>query len=162
MLWLDLALGVLLLLSILVGVLRGFIREVFSLGSLLLAGWIAVTFSADFASYLARWIADEFLQQVAAGVGLFVVSAFTLGLVSTFLVYLLKKVGLAGMDRTLGGIFGLIRGVALAVIAVWIIGKTFYTDEPWWQESIARGPMAPAVQWLDQWVQSFSSQKNEA
>ena len=155
--WLDLILGGVLLLSVLIGVIRGFVREVFSLGTLLGAGWVAVTFGADFAPYMARWIQDAFLQQLAAGVVLFIGSAFALGMLSTLLVFLLQKIGLAGMDRTLGGLFGCLRGVLIAVVAVWVVGKTPYVEQPWWQESVARQYLAPVSAMLDRWIQdSFS------
>lgn len=157
MFWLDLVLAVVFLLSTLVGMLRGLIREVFSLGSLVLAGWIAVHFSADLAPELARWVADEALRQIVAGVGLFIASAFALGLVSALAFSLLKKMGLAGVDRTLGALFGLIRGGALAVVAVWVIEKTPYVKEPWWQGSVMRHYIEPARIWLDEIIQGALS-----
>ena len=100
--------------SMLVGLWRGLVYEVLSL-----AGWVA-------AFFLAQWLATDviawipFVQGAAPAVQyavgymvVFVASLF----VSAFLSWLIKKViesvGLRPVDRVLGGIFGLARGVVL-------------------------------------------------
>lgn len=135
-------LGVLLA-SMLVGFWRGLVYEVLSL-----AGWVA-------AFILAQWMAADavvflpFLQEAAAQVqyavafGLvFVVALFAAGLLSWLVKKLVETVGLRPVDRALGGIFGLARGVVLLLALTVVLQLLGMTTEGWWQN--ASGPV-----WLD-------------
>lgn len=135
-------LGVLLA-SMLVGFWRGLVYEVLSL-----AGWVA-------AFILAQWMAADavvflpFLQEAAAQVqyavafGLvFVVALFAAGLLSWLVKKLVETVGLRPVDRALGGIFGLARGVVLLLALTVVLQLLGMTSEGWWQN--ASGPV-----WLD-------------
>jgi membrane protein required for colicin V production len=133
----DIAVAVVVLLSMLIGVLRGFIRETLSLISWVLAFWIAFTFSPKASGYFAPYLATPALQVVAAFAALFLVALLIASFVSYLLYKLFKATGITGTDRALGAVFGVARGVALVALCMLFIGATALIKEPWWQQSLS-------------------------
>ena len=124
-----------LLLSLLLGVWRGLVLEVFSL-----SGWIA-------AFVLARWLAPVAAQHLPMsgasdvlryGVGfalVFVVTVILGGLVAALLKGLVTSAGLRPVDRALGATFGLLRGVLLLLLVTVLAAMTPFKSDPQWQQS---------------------------
>ena len=69
--------------------------------------------------------------------------------------WLVQKTGLTGVDRTIGGGFGLIRGVLIGVVMVWIVGLTPARQDPWWKESV----LIPPLEWLADGFRSILPEK---
>lgn len=135
-------LGVLLA-SMVVGFWRGLVYEVLSL-----AGWVA-------AFVVAQWLAPEVVgwlpfvkgapasvQYAVAFAVVFVGTVFAAGMVSWLIKKLVETVGLRPLDRTLGGVFGLARGVVLLLALTVVLQLTGVSRDAWW--STAQGPV-----WLD-------------
>jgi len=135
-------LGVLLT-SMVVGLWRGLVYEVLSL-----AGWVAAFFVAQWwASDAIAWMpfiksAPASVQYAVAFALVFIVTVFTAGLVSWLIKKLVESIGLRPIDRALGGLFGLARGVVLLLVLTVLLQLTQMTQETWW--STAEGPI-----WLD-------------
>lgn len=146
--WADYCILVVLLLSTLVGILRGFTRESFGLLTWALAIWLAWQFAHPLAGYLARWMSVPSVRLAAAAGGLFL-GGLVLGSIVTHLFTLfIKHSPLVAPDRTLGAGFGLVRGIALVVIAVMLMGLTPVRQDPWWHQSRLIGPFEVAAGWL--------------
>src|SRR5688500_10774065 len=116
MTWLDYVVLAIVSVSIAWGLWHGLVREVISL-----AGWIIAFLAANLLAGPLGERLPEALGGAEARVLVAFVLVFVLALVSTTLVgvllsRLLKAAGLGGLDRTLGGVFGLARG-ALVVLA---------------------------------------------
>jgi membrane protein required for colicin V production len=111
---------------VLAGVLKGLIREVFSLAGVLLGIILALVFSPQLSVFLERWIPFE---NAAYGAALFLIFTLTL-LASTLLAHLLTKVievaSLGFLNRLLGGLFGILRGGLIGLILV--LGLTLILD----------------------------------
>lgn len=113
----DIVIIVALLLSVLIGVMRGFVREVFSLITWIASFWLAYQFSGQFAHLFEPYVKDDMLRVWAAFLGVFIVSLLALSLVSLIIRSLLSVVGVGGIDRSLGAVFGAVRGgVIIAVL----------------------------------------------
>ena len=125
-----------LLLSLIVGVWRGLVRELMSL-----AGWVL-------AFGLAQWLAEDvshglpFWREAAVQVryALSFVLVFVLGLCASAVVsWLLGKVvataGLQPVDRSLGGVFGLARGLLVLLVLAVAVHLAGMRSEPWWRQS---------------------------
>ncbi|MEK7346604.1 MAG: CvpA family protein [Pseudomonadota bacterium] len=135
-------LGVLLA-SMVVGLWRGLVYEVLSL-----AGWVAAFVVAQWlAPDVAGWLpliqgAPASVQYAVAFVAVFVATVFAAGLVSWLIKKLVETVGLRPVDRTLGGIFGLARGVVLLLALTVVLQLTGLSRDAWW--TTAQGPV-----WLE-------------
>lgn len=131
----DLFLLLLLLASVLLGVWRGLVHELFSI-----AGWIAAFLLAQ---SLAGWAGvrlplDDFsepLRYAAGFVTVFVVAAFGAGLLSWLISRLVGSIGLNPVDRVLGAGFGLLRGLVMLLALALVVNMTPIKQQEAWQAS---------------------------
>ena len=133
--WVDGAILVLVGLSILVGVWRGFLREVVSILVWVAAAWVAIRYSGVAAEALATWVEVPSVRSIIAFVALFVVVLLVGGLITWLLGKLVESTGLSGTDRMLGMVFGALRGVVLVTLVVMVAGFTPFPGDPWWRQS---------------------------
>lgn len=133
--WVDLSLLALLLVSVIVGLWRGLLFEVMSL-----AGWVAAyvaaqVFGAQLAPQLPFGAPGSAVQVAAAFVIVFVLALIVWSLLSSLLRRLIQASPLSGLDRMLGGAFGLLRGVLIALVIVTVVQLTPFGKSPDWQAS---------------------------
>lgn len=148
MIWVDYILVAIVLVSALLSLWRGFVREALSLVSWVAALWIALLFFHDLADWLARWIDTPSVRD-AVGFGvLFVVTVMIGGLVSYLAGQLVAKTGLTSTDRALGVIFGIARGIVIVAVLVLLAGLTTIPDDPWWRESLLLAHFQDMALWL--------------
>ncbi len=155
---LDAVILVLLLVSMGVGWLRGALRELFSLVSWVVAGWLAYTFRMAAGGLLQSWIPDPTLQQVVGGVVLFVIAVLGLSLVGTLTALLVEKAGMRSADRSLGLVFGLVRGLVLAAGTVLLLRAAGFDQQPWWQNSLLVGPLDGPADAIEQFIRILVEQ----
>lgn len=130
-------------LSFLLGVWRGLVHEVLSL-----AGWVAAFYLAQmYAPQTGAWLPMEGSSQMLRYAAGFVVT-FIAVLVATVLIsWVVKKmvsaVGLGPLDRLLGSLFGLLRGVVVLLAATVLVGMTPMRESEAWQQ-------AQGAKWLQQ------------
>ncbi|WP_028989183.1 CvpA family protein [Thermithiobacillus tepidarius DSM 3134] len=136
MVWFDCLIFAILLVSTIVGLLRGLVREVFSLFLWLLGFVVAIHYSPPAAQLLKPFIDTPSLRIVAAFLALFLVTVIIGNLFALLLQQILHKAGLSTVDRALGGGFGLLRAVLLAGLLVLIAQATPMAKDPWWHKSM--------------------------
>ncbi|HDR1569466.1 TPA: CvpA family protein, partial [Pasteurella multocida] len=143
--------------SIIISLLRGFIREVMSVASWVVAFFVANHFYPYLANYLTQ-IESLYLRNGTAIAILFVATLIVGGIVNHILGELVDKTGLTGTDRVLGACFGLIRGV-LIVAALLFFMDTFtnFSQTVWWKESKLIPHFGFIVEWFFQQLQATSS-----
>ncbi|MDN8617800.1 CvpA family protein [Variovorax ginsengisoli] len=143
--WIAVAL---LLVSMLLGLVRGLVFEVISL-----AGWVVAFVAAQWlAEDVGRWLpfGDPAASwRYAAGfVLVFVGVAFSVGLLAALTRKLVAAIGLRPVDRILGGVFGVARGaVAMLAVAV-VVHLLALSDSAWWHESRSAIVLDAALQGL--------------
>jgi len=138
----------LVLLSALIGLLRGFVKEFLSLANWVLAIWVAARFGGAAAALLADWIADPVIRLWAARLLLLVGVLVVGGIIGALLGHLVSNSILTGTNRTLGMLFGLARGVLVAALAVLVLQMAGFAEEAWWSESQLVPWFEPVGQWL--------------
>lgn len=127
-------LGVLLV-SALMGAVRGLIREALSLVTWVVALWCAARFGGHAARLFSTALDDPLWQLWAGRLALFVGVLFAGSVVVWLVGYFVRRSVITGMDRVLGMLFGAVRGVLLAGILVLALDLGGFAAEPWWQES---------------------------
>jgi len=131
----DVILIIVIFLSALFSLIRGFVKEAISLASWIIAIWLAATFTPKLAAELPSGIESEAVRQ-AVGFGiLFILSLMVGALVNTLVSHLVKKTGLSGADRIFGVFFGILRGILIIVVFVVVAGMTPLPETDWWQAS---------------------------
>ncbi len=134
MLTIDYILLAAFLVSIVVGVFRGFFREALSLVTWVAALWIAMRFSSILEPVLAS-ISSEALRIWSARLIIFILVLIAGGLLGALIGILVTKTGLTGTDRLLGMVFGAARGVLIVGIVVMMFRLLELDREDWWSES---------------------------
>ena len=133
--WADYFIIGLIVLSMLVSLWRGFIKEALSLATWIVAFLVALNFSDVLAQRLTPWVELPSARAVAAFAGLFLIVLILGALVNFLIGQLVSKTGLAGTDRILGTVFGVARGVIIVAVVVMLAGVTPLPRDPWWQAS---------------------------
>jgi len=120
--------------SALIGLARGFVREVLSLAIWGVTVILAVGFAGDIAASLPKRLEGDSLRYVAAFTLVFV-GALVIGALAQWIVSrLVQTTGLSGTDRLLGLLFGGLRGAVVCIVAV-IALRPFANEQPWWRAS---------------------------
>lgn len=132
--WIALAV---LLGSLLVGAWRGFVVEVISVASWVVAFVLAQWFAPDVATKLPMSGAGEQARYAAGFVLVFVATLFVGALIGFVVSKLLSVVGLGAINRLLGALFGVLRGVVLILAATVVVGMTPFKTSSAWQASVA-------------------------
>ena len=133
----DWIIAVVIVVSTLISLKRGFVKEALSLVVLVAAMIISRMFGAQVATLLVDHITVPSLRLAAAYAGLFAATMVVGGLMNYLIVQVIRAAGLGGMDRLLGMIFGFARGALIIVIAVGFASKLPVSEDAWWQQSIA-------------------------
>jgi membrane protein required for colicin V production len=142
--WADVALAGVLLVSMVVGAVRGFVFEVLSLGAWLIA-YLAAPFLAPLVqSWLPPAAHEGGWQSLAGVVGAFVLVLVLVSIAARLVRALLHATPLQAVDRLLGSAFGLLRGALLCLLAGVLIGFLPVRQHPAWTDSHAR-PMIAAT-----------------
>jgi membrane protein required for colicin V production len=130
----DWIIGAVVLVSVLVGLLRGVTREIVSL-----AGWVlGLVLAFFFAEQVGATLPIE-PPEIGTMIGGLLILAGVLvlaALLGAVLRALLAAVRLSTLDRLLGGLFGLARALLVLSVAVLLAGGTPVPKAGWWKESL--------------------------
>jgi len=150
----DWVIIVVLGLSILLSLWRGFVREAVSLAGWIVAFVIANMFVGELATFLQQWIANATGRYVAAYALLFVGMLMVAGIVGKLSAQVVKVTGLTLLDRLLGTVFGFARGVIIVLVVIYVLRQLAPPQNLLWLD---QSHLMPHVDMLGQWVQaSFS------
>lgn len=123
----DVGVGILVLISAVLATARGLTREVLSLltwaGSAVIAIWMW-----QYHPEIARgYIQEEIVADVATVAVTFIVALIVLHLITMRIADMVVDSKIGPLDRTLGFIFGAVRGILIAVVLVifgqWLLGE---------------------------------------
>jgi membrane protein required for colicin V production len=125
-----------IVLSSVIGVMRGFLREAVALGAWLVALFLAWHFSDLIEPHLGGLMSDSSVRPWAARV-ILVALVLLLGAgIGAGLAHFVRLSMFSGMDRLLGLLFGLLRGFVLLGVFV-ILGQLLRLQgEHWWRNSL--------------------------
>lgn len=141
--------------SILVGLIRGFVKEAFSLAVWAAAFLVAFQYSGALALQLESHIELPSARTALAFSGLFLGMLLIGGLLTFLVGELVAKTGLSGTDRLLGGVFGSIRGLVLVIALMLVAGLTPVPQDPWWQNSRSIQSLLPLAEWSAQFLPDY-------
>ena len=144
----DIVIAAIVIASMAIGYMRGFVKEAMSIASLLIAVWAALNFGESAGGMSADWLHDPDLQTWFGRVIVFVVVIALGSLVAWGLSRLVSKSLLGVTDKAFGLVFGFCRGVVLVAICVMAGQFANLHFEDWWQDSI----LMPLVEEVADWI----------
>ena len=146
----DVAVLVAVSFSGMIGFVRGLVREVFGLTAWLGAG-LAATLLFPHAQTLARQVIanTEIADPVAFGL-VFLAVLVVLSIVARALGGAVRASALGGLDRTLGLLYGLARGLAVIVLAYVVAGALEPMDH--WPDAALEARTLPSIYLAAAWA----------
>ncbi len=130
----DLGILAIVLLSAVIGLWRGLIREVLGLAIWLGAFVVALIYARDVAGRLFGGMENESVSLALGFAVVFVVIVILGAMVQWLMARLIQGSGLSGTDRFLGFLFGTLRGGLVCVVAL-VALRPFLQEYGWWHES---------------------------
>lgn len=160
----DFVVIAILLLSALLGVIRGLVKEVLSLIIFAASMWLAYRYSTDLNNFWDFQVpGGEVSRTVIAFIAIFIIVLLLGKLVASLLTRLISSVGLTGLDRFLGSIFGLIRGVLILIVLSTIAALTSLPSHSEWKDALTRPGIELSVSLVRSWLPpDWASKVSEA
>ncbi len=128
----DWGIIVVLALSTLMSLRRGFVKEALSLGTWVAAFIVARQFHEAMDALLLEQIADTLVRSVAAFAALFVGTLLVGAALGFLLGALINATGLSSTDRVLGMVFGFARGALIVTVVIGLLGLTPLANDDWY------------------------------
>lgn len=124
---LDIAIVIILGVSIAYGLIKGLVKEVFSLAGVLIGLFLAFLLAPQVGAVLERWIHVESAAYAVAMIVVFVLALIGVAIVSHLVTKFLEFAHLGWANRLLGGGFGVIRGGVIGLVLVLVLA--LFVDE---------------------------------
>ena len=151
--WVDTAVLAVVAISAIVAFTRGFVREVLGI-----AAWVGAFFFASATVGYVRdtvrgWIGNPDIADPAAYAGMFLVGLVVLSIVVGMVGSAVRTSFLGGVDRTLGVVFGIVRGAVLVAALYVASGWVVTTDR--WPPAVEESRSVPYAYALASWITQF-------
>jgi membrane protein required for colicin V production len=144
----DIVIASVIAISVIVGFVRGFVKEAMSIASLLVAVWAAFNFGTQVGAVSESWLSSPEFQAWFGRILIFVVVLTIGGLLSWAIAKLVRLSVLSGTDRALGMIFGFCRGAVLMAVCVMAGQFANFNNDDWWNRSI----LIPYGEFVADWL----------
>jgi membrane protein required for colicin V production len=125
-----------LICSIVISMLRGLVKEILSLVSWIAAFLVANAYGEALAGMLPDLVAGRLMRLIVAFIVLFIGVRLLMALLSMAVEAAIKAGGLSLVDRGLGGLFGLARGLLIVLTTVLLCGMTDIPKQPFWKNAL--------------------------
>lgn len=146
--WFDYGFIAVILISTGYGFFRGFTREIFSLATWFLGFWIAKILVSPVSEVFDQFITSPRLRLIVAFVAILILCLFVFHFLTVKLSRLVKSSALTGMDRALGSLFGMGRGILIAALSVILVSSTNFSRNSQWQNAEIRFPLEVVASFL--------------
>lgn len=156
--WVDAVILGVVVISSMISLNRGFVKEALSLLTWIIAGVIAWMFGGSLAHHFQPYIDTPSVRVIAACGVLFVMTLLIGALINYLLNQLIRATGLTGTDRLLGMVFGAARGLLLVVVSVGLLSLAPVEHDAWWQQSTLLPHFLLIADWSKSLILDLSAQ----
>ena len=150
----DILIVLALTISIVIGLVRGFVKEAISITALLLAIWAALSFGPSVGEISDSWISSKELQTWFGRVLVFTLILALGGLLGWAISKLVRLSVLSGVDRLVGAIFGAVRGILFVALFVLAGEYAGFSNDNWWK----RSKLIPHFELVAEWIMIMAPQ----
>ncbi|HYN53362.1 MAG TPA: CvpA family protein [Methylotenera sp.] len=148
----DYAVLIIVALSVILSVMRGLLREVLAILGWVAAFYVAKTYTNQLVPMMPTDIPTESLRILAAFLVLFLATLLVASLLAIALSAIFKKIGLGWLNRLLGAAFGMVRGLLIVCILVFLAGLTNMPKDARWRNAMFSSPLEALVASMLPWV----------
>ena len=132
--FIDIIVLIVLFSSLIFGFFRGFVKELLSLMAWAFAFFVAYYFSSSVA-IIFPFEAEFSIKYVGSFVLIFIFVLIISSMLIKFLSTFIHKIGLGASNIILGGLFGILRGIVVVYLLIFVIEKTSFVEKPSWQQA---------------------------
>ncbi|ABF14198.1 CvpA family protein [Candidatus Palibaumannia cicadellinicola] len=134
--------------STLLSLIRGFIQESLSLINLACAFFVSSSYYQTIANYLTQF-EEEIVRNSLAITILFIITMLIGKIINNVASSLVERAGLDGTDRVLGACFGLLRGILIILVILYLFATfTNCQYSKYWQQSLLIPQLCSIMRWL--------------
>ncbi|NND64897.1 MAG: CvpA family protein [Gammaproteobacteria bacterium] len=135
MITLDFVIIAAIIVSVMVGFVRGFIPEIIAMATWVAAIWIGWKFPYFVEPYISGKLGSVTIELWVSRCVVFLIVLILGNVLSQFVTLTLDKARFGAIDHSLGMVFGFIRAMVVFALLV-SLGQTInLPEEDWWQES---------------------------
>ena len=131
----DIIIAVALLVSIVVGFVRGFVKESISIAALVIAIWASLYFGPAVGEVSQSWLSSVEAQTWFGRILVFAIVLSVGGLLGWGISKLIRLSVLSGLDRMMGSLFGMLRGIIVVALLVIFGQYSGFDNDEWWLDS---------------------------
>jgi membrane protein required for colicin V production len=165
--WIDYTIIAVVIISLLIGLIRGFVCEIISLIAWIAAFFLAFKYAEALAAHI-HFVDSSTAKYIFAFAGI-VIIILILGItINSIVEHIWHRSGVPAMDRTLGLLLGIIRGVAIVAFVLLLVRNSSLNDDQSVKNSQLIPFFNPVVNWLQKIlpnkvvnVSSWSDYKNQ-
>ncbi len=143
-------------LCVVVSMMRGAVKEMLSILGWVAAFYFAKIYSPMLAALLPEGVPTEGLKTLIAFLILLIAVLFLSGLLAMAISGVVSKVGLGGLNRVFGIIFGFAKGTLIVSVLVFLAGLTSLPKEQMWTDAVLSEPLEilvkSALPWLPEGI----------
>jgi membrane protein required for colicin V production len=139
-------------LSIIFSVMRGMVREVLAILGWVAAFYVGRTYTNQLLPMMPTDIPSESLRILAAFLVLFLATLLLASLLAIALSAIFKKIGLGWLNRLLGAVFGVLRGLLIVCVVVFLAGLTDAPKDSRWKNAMFSAPIEALVVSMLPWI----------
>ena len=145
---LDLGILIIVALSLIIGLIRGFVREAISLATWLAAFAFAILYLKPLSNQLPFALQSE-IARMGMAFAIIFFGVLVMGAIINFLLSAaISSIGLGGVDRFFGALFGTLRGCLIVTLLVILMSLTSFPAQAWWIESHLIPYFEQGADWL--------------
>lgn len=139
-------------LSVIFSVMRGMAREVIAILGWVAAFYVARTYTNQLLPMMPADIPTESLRVLAAFLLLFLATLLLASLLGIAISAIFKKIGLGWLNRLLGALFGMVRGLLIVCVLVFLAGLTEMPKDARWRNAMFSAPIEALVVSMLPWI----------
>jgi len=139
-------------LSIIFSVMRGMVREVLAILGWVAAFYVGRTYTGQLLPMMPADIPSESLRVLAAFLVLFLATLLLTSLLAIAISAIFKKIGLGWLNRLLGAVFGVFRGLLIVCVVVFLAGLTDLPKDSRWKNAMFSAPIEALVVSMLPWI----------
>jgi membrane protein required for colicin V production len=133
--WFDYIILAVVSFSVILGFVRGLLREVIALCTWVAAVWLAWTYGPALEPHLGGALAETGVRPWAARTLVFLAVLLVGTTFGAVVSHFIRLSIFSGVDRLFGGLFGLLRGLAMLGVFVILCHALRLNGEIWWRDS---------------------------
>lgn len=156
--WIDLAIIVIVGISMLTGLFRGLVKEVIALITWIVAIWLAMHYTDSFSNILTPYIKDQKIRSAMTFIDITLSVLIVGAILNAILSFIFKRAGMSGTDRLFGLGFGFLRGVLIIGLVMMIVDMTSLPVKEYRHDSVLYSKFDPLELFLKEHMSDYIQQ----